>query len=353
MVDFDDLKVNKLNLQKNKTYYNFLKLCFVNKNKKMKNKYRLIDISDYNNDPHLDETTLLVKLSPLEFRELFDDYIFYPDKVVYFFFLLDEHHKDYFLRDPEDVKEIDFDQFIPGKLDKNDGTTETYYRHIEYINKILDYEFISELEMDGVATNLKRKLHKLKDLEDEQVEKEIKILKKDIEVVENKIQYEEGDLNLLHMKSKTFKIFLKYLQKEKKNRNYSSDIICCLDLNDFLFKSSDHIRYENGVQVSGPHGGAGRVVKVESNLNGGNGYSVTMYNLEGDHPFWQNNVQLSPKQMEVIESSDEKIVLRGFGQDLMEGSFSDFGLSILLENGNVEKCILHMHDRNINIEYLK
>jgi hypothetical protein len=207
--------------------------------------------------------------------------------------------------------------------------------------------------MNGVATNLKRKLHKLKDLEDEQVEKEIKILKKDIEAVENKIQYEEGDLNLLHMKSKTFKIFLKYLQKEKKNRNYSSDISCCLDLNDFLFKSSDHLRYENGVHVSGPHGGAGRVVKVESNLNGGSGYSVTMYNLDGDHPVWQNNVQLSPKQMEVIESSDKKIVLRGFGQDLMEESFSDFGLSILLENGNVEKCILHMHDRNINIEYLK
>ena len=38
---------------------------------------------------------------------------------------------------------------------------------------------------------------------------------------------------------------------------------------DFVFKSSDHLRYENGRQVSGPHGGARRAVKVEPNLSGG------------------------------------------------------------------------------------
>jgi len=32
---------------------------------------------------------------------------------------------------------------------------------------------------------------------------------------------------------------------------------------DFVFKSSDHLRYENGRHVSGPHD-AGRVVKVEA-----------------------------------------------------------------------------------------
>ena len=33
-----------------------------------------------------------------------------------------------------------------------------------------------------------------------------------------------------------------------------------MDLN-FVFKSSDHLRYENGKHVSGPHGGAGRAVQ--------------------------------------------------------------------------------------------
>ncbi len=121
---------------------------------------------------------------------------------------------------------------------------------------------------------------------------------------------------------------------------------------DFVFKSSDHIRYENGKHVSGPHGGAGRAVKVEPNINGGAGVSVTMYNLDGNHPVWQNNVQMAPKQMKVIEQTNDKIVLRGYGTDAMGASFADYGLTIKLKNGELENCILHMHDRGVDIEYL-
>lgn len=121
----------------------------------------------------------------------------------------------------------------------------------------------------------------------------------------------------------------------------------------FVFKSYDHLRYENGRHVSGPHGGANRAVKVEPNISGGEGYSVTMYNLDGNHPVWQNNVQMAPKQMKIIQQTDNKIVLRGYGQDSMGSSFSDYGLTIHYKNDLVEKCILHMHDRNVDIEYLK
>lgn len=121
---------------------------------------------------------------------------------------------------------------------------------------------------------------------------------------------------------------------------------------DFVFKSSDHLRYENGRHVSGPHGGAGRAVKVEPNINGGEGVSVTMYNLDGNHPVWQNNVQMAPKQMKVIEQTNDKIVLRGYGHDAMGGSFADYGLTIKLKNGELENCILHMYDRGVDIEYL-
>ena len=62
----------------------------------------------------------------------------------------------------------------------------------------------------------------------------------------------------------------------------------------FVFKSSDHLRYQNGEHVVGPHGGAGRAVKVEPNINGcegynisgGDGYIVTVFNLDGNHPVW-------------------------------------------------------------------
>ena len=120
----------------------------------------------------------------------------------------------------------------------------------------------------------------------------------------------------------------------------------------FLFKSFDHIRYENGRHVSGPHGGANRAVKVEPNINGGEGYTATLYNLDGNHPVWQNNIQMAPKQMKIVQQTNERILLRGYGHDSMGSSFSDYGLSIIYKNGSVEKCILHMHDRNIDIEYL-
>lgn len=43
---------------------------------------------------------------------------------------------------------------------------------------------------------------------------------------------------------------------------------------DFVFKSSDHLRYENGVHVSGPHGGAGRAINIEPNNAGCEGYVI-------------------------------------------------------------------------------
>lgn len=121
----------------------------------------------------------------------------------------------------------------------------------------------------------------------------------------------------------------------------------------FVFKSSDHLRYENGVHISGPHGGANRAVKVEPNINGGEGYTVTMFNLDGNHPVWQNNVQMAPKQMKIVEQEGSKLVLCGYGRDAMGSSFADYGLTIHFENDKANKCILHMYDRNVDIEYQK
>ena len=120
----------------------------------------------------------------------------------------------------------------------------------------------------------------------------------------------------------------------------------------FTFKSSDHLRYEGGQHVSGPHGGAGRAVKVEPNITGGEGYSVTVFNLDGNHPLWQNNVQVAPKQMKIIQESADKIVLRGFGHDEMGNAFSGIGLTITFADDRVSGCTLHMHDRGVDLKYL-
>lgn len=117
---------------------------------------------------------------------------------------------------------------------------------------------------------------------------------------------------------------------------------------EFAFHSSDHIRYANGQRVSGPHGGAPRAVQVQDNINGGKGYTVTIFNIDGGQP----SIQMAPKQMELIGMNEQFIKLRGFGKDSMGGDFSDYGLTIVHDEGEIEKCILHLHDRNVNIEYL-
>lgn len=107
---------------------------------------------------------------------------------------------------------------------------------------------------------------------------------------------------------------------------------------DFVFRSSDHLRYENGRHVSGPHGGAPRAMKVEPNISGDEGYIVTMFNIDGG----QAVVQMAPKQMKLISTDDEKIQLKGYGRDAAGASFTDYGLTIYHDNGNIEKCVLHI-----------
>lgn len=120
----------------------------------------------------------------------------------------------------------------------------------------------------------------------------------------------------------------------------------------FEFMSSNHLLYENGVQVSNPHCGAKRLVKVEPNRNGSSGYSVSTYNFEGNHPNLQNNILMAHKQMKVVEETADKIVLCGYGQDQMGTSVADCGMTIFLENGTIAKCKLHMYDKGVDIEYL-
>ena len=115
----------------------------------------------------------------------------------------------------------------------------------------------------------------------------------------------------------------------------------------FVFNSPDHLRYENGIHVSGPHGGAPRALKVEPNITGKDGYTVTMYNTDGQYV-----VQMAPKQMKIISQDKNKVILKGYGVDSMGASFADYGVTIFYSNDKIEKCILHMYDRNVDIHYL-
>lgn len=61
---------------------------------------------------------------------------------------------------------------------------------------------------------------------------------------------------------------------------------------------------------------------------------------------------MSPKQMKIGSKSADQVVFKGFGTDAMDGDFSDYGLTVYLNGDNAIRCILHMYDRNTDIEYV-
>ena len=119
------------------------------------------------------------------------------------------------------------------------------------------------------------------------------------------------------------------------------------------FDTSDHIRFQNGKDVSGHNYGCNRRFVIEKNIEGGEGYTVTMYNLDGLHPLWKDNIQMAPKRMRIINVDTSIVQLRGYGFDSMGGSFSDYGVVLLLEENEISRVQLNMYDRNISIVYLK
>jgi hypothetical protein len=159
--------------------------------------------------------------------------------------------------------------------------------------------------------------------------------------------------NLFLQSGKIAKVTFSYSSPEKLIEFYyeqNDEDEGTLDLEglEFVFHSSDHLRYENGRHISGPHGGAPRVVKVEPNISGNEGYTVTIFNIDGEQPV----VQMAPKQMILVKADSKKIELKGYGYDQMGSSFADYGLTVFLDGQRIEKCILHMYDRVVDIEYL-
>ena len=128
------------------------------------------------------------------------------------------------------------------------------------------------------------------------------------------------------------------------------------------FDSSDHIRFQNGQNVTGHNYGCNRRVLIEKNIGGGEGYTVTMYNLDGMHPIWKDNIQMAPKQMKIVNVEGNIVELRGFGFDknalvmgvpLQAASFSNYGILLMIEEGEISRAQLNMYDRNVSIVYFK
>lgn len=119
------------------------------------------------------------------------------------------------------------------------------------------------------------------------------------------------------------------------------------------FLSSDHIRYEKGVNVSGHNYNCHRRIRIEKSITGNEGYSVTIFNEDSIHPMWGNNIQMAPKGMRVVKQESGCVELRGCGNDSMGFSFDGYGISVFYCDNQIIKCVLHMFDRGVDLEYLQ
>lgn len=127
----------------------------------------------------------------------------------------------------------------------------------------------------------------------------------------------------------------------------------------FTFRSNCHQRYENDTPVMGLQECI-RTVSLVKNTNGcpgyklepGVGYIVKIYNDDLGKP------NMSDKPMKVVTKSADMVELRGFPIEArspfgwQEVDYSDYGFVVYYKNGQVEKCVLHMYDRNIRLEYM-
>ena len=128
----------------------------------------------------------------------------------------------------------------------------------------------------------------------------------------------------------------------------------------FVFNSDCHQRYEHGSEVMGLQE-CGRTVRVEKNTHGcsgyklqpGDGYIVKVFNDDLGKP------NMSDKPMRIVSKTSDKVELRGFPIEAQtpfgwqEVDYGDYGLTVYYTNGNVSKCVLHMFDRNVDLEYRK
>ncbi len=149
-------------------------------------------------------------------------------------------------------------------------------------------------------------------------------------------------------------------KEREKQENLREERKQAESLQPFTFKSNCHQRYENGTPVNGLQECL-RTVSVVKNTDGcpgyklqpGIGYIVKIYNDDLGKP------NMSDKPMKVVRKTDTSVELRGFPIEAkspfgwQEVDYRDYGLVVYYKNGQVEKCVLHMYDRDTFIEYRK
>ena len=127
------------------------------------------------------------------------------------------------------------------------------------------------------------------------------------------------------------------------------------NISDVYFKSPAHIVHKRDDEIS-EEKQEKRAVKIEPNINGDKGVTVTIFKLGGFVHFWGNKIEISPKHMDVAELNSSKSILKGYDHDKIsdpDQQHSNYSLSIYHPNNEIEKIILHKNHENTDIEFLR
>ena len=119
-----------------------------------------------------------------------------------------------------------------------------------------------------------------------------------------------------------------------------------------IFVSLSQIRYENGEPVVDSRIIKKLYIKIENNISGEEGYSVTILNPHPHKIFGEESIVMSTKPMRIIYNRVSEVELRGFGYDSLNDSpFSDYGLTLYLENNKPKTIVIHEFSKNKDIEH--
>ncbi len=125
-----------------------------------------------------------------------------------------------------------------------------------------------------------------------------------------------------------------------------------IDLSNFRFVSSRHSKFEKGVKIASIDN-CWRGIQINENSTRNNSYSLTIESLDRYKSSWGDDIRMSIKQMKIGNVSSNKLDLCGYGDDAMGVSFSDYGITVLLENNIIVKIILRYFYRDVELHYYR
>ena len=177
--------------------------------------YRLINIGE-KKDETLNSMILWVELAPIKINELLEEYTFFESEKESFIFLLDQNQVDYFLKNPEEIKDVNLDNFEIGNATLPDGTNLKLYKHQEYLKK-----FRATNNQVSLSPYAQSKIREVGQLTDAELETAIEINQSGIETAEEHIKTVDDEYRIASLQKMIDerKTVLRAKEDEKEKRN--------------------------------------------------------------------------------------------------------------------------------------